>query len=227
VAEPSDRLVADGTLENRQPVYKRLSAATAAAHRAGTFPDLFDRTRQIYQPVSWSTVGDALGDLRDVYRYDRTDGQTCRIIVGVEKAALVGQVEDWFDPYGVEVVALGGYASQSLVDQARRCRDRRPAVLLYAGHCDPSVEDIARDFVARTACWLHVEHLALTADHVRRFDLPPALGKISDPRASAFESQARASGAGRVGRARPRHLAGHVPRGVPPLVGRTTRTATR
>jgi len=65
----------------------------------------------------------------------------------------------------------------------------RPAVLLYAGDFDPLGEDIDRDFVERTACWAQVVRVALGADQVTAYDLPPAMGKATDSRASSFAAR--------------------------------------
>ncbi|MFD7161160.1 hypothetical protein ACFV9C_41705 [Kribbella sp. NPDC059898] len=81
------RLVAAGTVPNTASAYKRLSALTAAARRAGTFPDLADHGRQIARPLSFDGVDDAAAWLRRAYRRDRTAGQPSAIYLGVEKDA--------------------------------------------------------------------------------------------------------------------------------------------
>jgi hypothetical protein len=182
------RLVADGTLENTRAAYGALSDQTAKARRAGTFPDLLDRGRLIHQYQHWPGPEAARGWLADVYRRDRTEGQPWSVYLGVEKAGLVAQVQAWFGDLGVAVLALGGYTSQSYVSDVRRdvTEKGRPAVLLYAGDFDPSGEDIDRDFVARSACWARVVRVALSAEQVDTYQLPPALGKDTDSRAAGF-----------------------------------------
>ncbi len=54
------------------------------------------------------------------------------------------------------------------------------------GDFDSSGEDIARDFVARTDCWIHTERVALTVDQVAEFNPPPQPGKTTDSRAATF-----------------------------------------
>jgi hypothetical protein len=97
-------------------------------------------------------------------------------------------MEDWFGDLGLPVLALGGYSSwtyeKEVIDDVPRAR--RPAVLLYAGDHDPSGEDIDRDFIAKTNCWADVRRVALTADQVREYGLPPQPGKERDSRAPAF-----------------------------------------
>lgn len=182
------RLVAVHRLPNTQSAYKGLSRRTAEARRAGTFPDLIDRGRQIHRVASWSSPEAALAALVAQYRRDRTEGQDVSLYIGVEKAGLVMQLESWFGDLGVPILALGGYSSQTYVDDvAEHAGDQdRPAVLLYAGDFDPSGEDIDRDFVERTGCFDKVVRVALSAAQVTEYDLPPAIGKSTDSRAGAF-----------------------------------------
>lgn len=182
------RLVATGLLANTRTNYKTLSERTAEARRAGRFPKLIDRTRSIHRYQTFDDDLDALDWLAHIYRRDRTEGQDWSAYLGVEKAGIVEQLTAWFGDYGVPILALGGYASQSYVDEvaADVAAQRRPSVLLYAGDFDPSGEDIDRDFVARTGCFDRVERVALTAEQVDAFDLPPQMGKATDTRAAGF-----------------------------------------
>jgi hypothetical protein len=182
------RLVAAMLLRNTITAYKGLSSRTAEARRNGEFPELIDRTRTIHRYQTFPGPDEATRWLRDIYRRDRTEGQDVSVFLGVEKAGIVAQLEAWFGDLGVPVLALGGYASQSFVDQVARdvARQGRPAVLLYAGDFDPSGEDIDRDFVERTGCWSKAVRVALDGDQVDHYDLPPALGKATDSRAGRF-----------------------------------------
>ena len=188
------RLVAAQLIANTMAKYKGLSRVTAEARRDGTFPDLTDRTRKIYVAGAYTSPGQALADAADSYRRDRTEGQPWSIYAGVEKAGMINQLTDWFDAYGVPVLALGGYASQSFVDEvARHARRRpRPAVLFYAGDHDPSGWDVDRDFVERTGCFDRVHRVALDPSLIAAYSLPESVDPETfeklerDPRAAAF-----------------------------------------
>ncbi len=182
------RLVAAELLPNTQSAYKRLSARTAKARREGSFPALEDRTRSIHRTLAFETPAEALDVISCNYRRDRTEGQEWNVYLGVEKHGLVNQLTHWFDLYGLPMLALGGYSSQTLVDEVRHDvhADGRPAVLLYAGDFDPSGIDIDRDFVERTDCFDQAIRVALTADQVDRYNLPPQMGKATDSRSGAF-----------------------------------------
>jgi len=182
------RLVAAEMLPNTQNAYKGLSAHTAEARRRSGFPALIDRGRSIYQHPQFISASTAQHWLASIYRQDRTIGQAVSLYLGVEKNGIVEQLMAWFGDLGIPVLALGGYASQSYVEEVKAAvqeQDRR-AVLIYAGDFDPSGEDIDRDFLARTGCFSDVIRVALTADQVTDYRLPPQPGKSSDSRSSQF-----------------------------------------
>lgn len=190
------RLVADGTLPNTRSYYQRLSERTAEGRREGTFPSLLDRRSRIEVRPYFDGPEAALDGLRDLYRRDRTEGQPWTIVIGVEKAGQSEQLDAWFtDPLGIPHVALGGYASQSLVEQVAGYvhHRHRPAVLIYAGDHDPTGEDIDRDFERRVAFFDKVIRVALNADQLIEFGIPPNVldpaveRKLrNDPRAARF-----------------------------------------
>jgi hypothetical protein len=182
------RLVSEQLLPNSQTAYKGLSARTAEARRQGGFPPLIDRGRSIHRHACWDSPADALEALAAQYRLDRTSGQDVSLYIGVEKAGMVIQLQAWFGHLGIPVLALGGYSSQTYVDDVAGDAQRqgRDAILLYAGDFDPSGEDIDRDFEERSDCWDKVIRVALTAGQVRQFGLPPNPGKATDSRAAGF-----------------------------------------
>ena len=204
------RLVAAQLLPNTTNAYKSLSRYTAEARRAGTFPALMDRGRT-HSPLSRRSRArpTARRWLQSIYRRDRTEGQTVSLYLGVEKAGIVAQLQEWFGDLGVPVLALGGYGSQTYVDDviADVRGHERPAVLLYAGDHDPSGEDIDRDFIARTDCWDEVRRVALTAAQVEQYALPPQPGKETDSRAAGFIERHGGARAGRTRRAAARYPA--------------------
>lgn len=194
------RLVSAVMLPNTLNYYKSLSRYTARARREGRFPDLVDRGRTIHRPQSWADPEDAKRWIIENYREDRTLGQPYAIYIAVEKHALIAPVRRWFRRFGVPVIALGGYASESLAKQTREDKreqaalavagltkgEGRKSVLIYAGDFDPSGEDIDRDFIARAGGFDVIERVALTPEQVTEFDLPPQVGKANDARAAAF-----------------------------------------
>jgi len=182
------RLVAAEILPNTSVAYSTLSHVTARARRTRTFPALIDRTRDVHRYTSFPGPEDATDWLCRIYRRDRTEGQEVSIYLGVEKAGIVEQLKSWFGEYGIPILALGGYSSQTYIDQVIEDvkQQGRPAVLIYAGDFDPSGEDIDRDFRARADVFDEVVRVALNADQVRRYKLPEQMGKATDSRARGF-----------------------------------------
>jgi hypothetical protein len=110
------RLVAAGLIPNTTGAYKRLSSLSAEARRRGQFPTLMDRGRSIHRYETFAGPDQAREWLRRIYLRDRTEGQPWAVYLGVEKAGIVAQLQEWFGDYGVPILALGGYSSQSYVD---------------------------------------------------------------------------------------------------------------
>src|ERR1700723_893313 len=110
------QLVSAEIIENTASRYNALSARTAQARRDGWFPSLVDNVRKIHRRAAWDSPEEAMQALISQYRRDRTDGQDHSIYVGVEKNALANLLTNWFQQYGIGVIALGGYASQTYVD---------------------------------------------------------------------------------------------------------------
>lgn len=185
------RLVSEGLIPNRQQSYKTLSAKSAQARREGWFPSLIDRTREIERYRTFSNPKTALKWLEDIYRRKRDENQEWSIYIGVEKHGLTVQLMSWFADYGIPIIALGGYSSQTFVDEVANdvAKQKRKSVLLYAGDFDPSGMDIDRDFHERTDIFDEVVRVALTAEIVEEYDLPPMPGKMTDSRSARFMLQ--------------------------------------
>lgn len=185
------RLVSAHLLPNTQNAYKGLSRYTARARRDGWFPDLIDRNRSISRYRTFTSPEEAAKWLRAIYRRPRDENQEWSIYLGVEKSGIVNQLTSWFGELGIPIIALGGYSSQSYVDEIVKDVERqgRPAVLIYAGDFDPSGEDIERDFLERSDCWKENHRIALTPQQVIDYALPPLPGKATDSRAVAFTAK--------------------------------------
>lgn len=182
------RLVMEGLIPNAEQPYKTLSSRTAALRRIGEFPPLFDRGRRILESETFADPADGLDKLLGWYRLDRTIGQDTLVFLGVEKNALAGLLEAWFDDYGLPVLALGGYSSEGIdrVVKQRVRADGRPAVLIYAGDFDASGMDIGRSFIETTDCWKATHRVALDEALITRLGLPVLQGKATDSRAPKF-----------------------------------------
>ncbi|MFG2774753.1 hypothetical protein [Streptomyces sp. NPDC048350] len=182
------RLVCAGLLPNTAPTYRRLSSQLAQARRDGLFPDLIDTIREVHVPPAWPDADAFKADMPQWFRLDRTRGQEWALCVAAEKDTLRQLLTGWLAEYGIPVLVVRGFGSQSYADVVReRMRsDSRPTALLYLGDFDASGSDIERDWVKRTDCWERVERVLLTDEQVREYQLPPAEGKRDDPRWPRF-----------------------------------------
>ncbi|MBK3646321.1 hypothetical protein [Streptomyces sp. MBT33] len=185
------RLVSEGVLPHTAPMYRRLSSRLAQARREGRFPDLVDTLREVHVPPAWPDAGAFLREAVDWFSLDRTEGQEHALYVAAEKDTLRQLLTGWLAEYGIPVLVVRGFGSQSYVDvvHERTARDAREAHLLYVGDFDCSGEDIERDFVRRTSCWSQVTRVLLTYNQMRAYGLPATEGKRGDPRWPGFASR--------------------------------------
>jgi hypothetical protein len=176
-----------------------LSELTAAGQRDGSFPDLADSTRRVSwrDPAPVADLSAWAAEAPDTFGLDLQRGQPIRIVVVVEKRTLLSQLEDLRDEFGVPVVPLAGYTSQSFVPTVDHVGHGYPGygrryepvktTVLYLGDFDPSGEDIERDVTKRAGLDDPVR-LGVTRDQVRDRNLPVNFGKETDSRAKAFEA---------------------------------------
>jgi hypothetical protein len=184
------RLVAEGALPNNDNTYNRLAKTSAKARREGWFPALEDRNRSVWSPASWNGPEEAREALRQQYRRDRTEGQPVQLLVGVEKDALSGLFREWLEPYGIPLLVLKGYSSQSFKAEVTELieRDPRRTVLLYAGDHDASGYGLYRDFTGALP-YVKTERVAITVEQIEEHSLPVYTGKTTDPRAADFVAE--------------------------------------
>lgn len=183
------RLVAEGTLRNIDYHYSRLSELTAEGRRKDAFPALSDRGRHILRPRTFSDTSDSLDWLTRNYLVDRTEGQDVQLYLGVEKNAMAGLMQDWYEDWGIPILPLGGYSSETLERDVMAAieADGRKAVLIYAGDFDASGEDIGRSFVAHTQdAWAETIRIGLSEELIEAHRLPVLRGKVDDSRAEGF-----------------------------------------
>ena len=182
------RLVSLEILPNTHSYYTTLSSKTAEARREGWFPSLVDRTRSIHQYRTFTSAAQAKAYIQRTYRRDRTEGQPYTLYLGVEKHGIVNQLQAWFGDLGIPIVSLGGYSSQTYLDEIADHAEsqNRPVILIYAGDFDASGHDIERDFRNRVRNLSHTVRIALTEAQILEYELPRLPGKESDTRALGF-----------------------------------------
>lgn len=182
------QLVSHFGLANNKSAYDKLSHESAEWRRQGRMDDLIDQTRNIYDYESWDSMADALKDRVAEFRLDRDATQDRLYLIAVEKNGMrAAFIDSFMDPYGIPVLPLGGYASQTYKDRVtryiRRERRGRECIILYAGDCDPHGFAIEADFRRRIS-GARVVRVALTREQADTMGpgggpLPRSVGNAS------------------------------------------------
>jgi len=124
-------------------------------------------------------------------RLDRQKGQERRLFVWCEAAGMAPQLARIADPYGIAVLASGGF--DSLTDKHRLAEEwalaEQPATVLHLGDYDPSglsiFDSLAEDITAFAEHYggdVDFVRIAVTLEQARAFNLPSAPPKLSDKR---------------------------------------------
>jgi hypothetical protein len=122
------------------------------------------------------------------------EDQPVYLLISLEKDALSRLVSRIGNAYSVRTFPTRGYPSFSYVQTMANYMQTRlggkHTVILYFGDFDPSGVDIERDLEDRLSRYgatdFSVKRIALTADQIKQYKLPPMPVKRSDARAEGF-----------------------------------------
>lgn len=186
------QLVAAQVIPNSKASYQRVSGILVDLRKCGTVPWEYveDRLRRPRAPGMWEGPADFAEDVCAAYRRDVWATQSEYLETWLEKDALSGIFEDVLDRYGVTLNVGRGYDGWASINNAAdRFKAHGGATVLYFGDFDPSGEDMARSLRDRLAFFGAEPDLikvALTAEDIERYNLPPVPAKRTDTRAAAF-----------------------------------------
>jgi len=197
------RLVSIGVIPNTKSVYKGLSRVLSDARLEGTFPwglmvdnvrastGAGDETtlRMVKHAASTETrdkltnlenAFTAISDPRVYFRPARWAAQPKRVVLAIEKDAILGAVKNVTKRMDIEIFPLRGYSSTTFMKQLAECVSRLTrhgeVQLLIITDYDPSGEDIARDVEDRLRDKFGVtctaEKILLTKPQIMEHDLP-------------------------------------------------------
>lgn len=199
------RLVSVEAIPNTKSAYKGLSRVLTKARLEGEFPWnlMQDNVRESTgqrREVSVSTakeraeesVEDALGRIKGAfdaiedpsvsYSASKWAHQPKRVVVAIEKDAILGAVKNVLRGRDVEIFPLRGYTSTTFMKQIAGSVKRlnryadEPVELVIITDYDPSGEDMVRDLEARLrndyGCKLNAEKVLVTKEQIRDYDLP-------------------------------------------------------
>jgi hypothetical protein len=198
-------LVAAGVIAKDEKAYARLCEHLNRARRARIVP--FDAIRDDGVTVMSNVTYNGISDFDDetarrirAYCRDRQAGQPVRMELWCEAAGMMPQLHRVASPYSVPVYSASGFSSlsavRSVVDRALS-RDV-PTVVLHVGDLDPSGVAIYRSLIDDAARFVRVdrvlhtidligERVALTDEHVARYDLPRDPVKATDGRGAGWD----------------------------------------
>jgi hypothetical protein len=198
---------------NDQASYKKLSRATTLARRLyrdwelggeiGLKPQLaidpewmIDETRDPEVPSVWDNAAEYIDTLRRDYRRDLWQNQPCHVEVWSEKATILGSLRPVADKWGITTRVSHGFGSTSMEGQIGRLFEsltNKQIHVFYLGDHDPSghvIEQDIHDRVEKAAgVSFKMRRLAIHADDIQRFRLPPQRIKATDSRAASFRRQ--------------------------------------
>jgi hypothetical protein len=199
------RLVSRLLIPNTINSYKRLSRIMVKAREQEDVPVncLEDRSRRVLGrgDTGYDSAEDylkqKLSSLQDSWKGFTMlmwEDQPVHLLISLEKDALSRLVSRVGNRYSVRTFPTRGYPSFSYVQTMANYMQTRlaekPITLLYFGDFDPSGIDIERDLEDRLSRYgakdFEVKRIALTADQIRLYRLPPMPVKRSDARAEGF-----------------------------------------
>lgn len=181
--------------------YDRLLEAMNRARRAGLikFSAIRDDGFHSNQWLGWKSIEAAKHSIiRDAkeYRIDRQRGQPVKLAACCEAAGMAPQLERVCAPYSIPVYSSGGFDSLTVKhDMAQSFSEISPVRILHIGDHDPSgvhifgsLDEDVRAFTAEFGGEVEFIRLAVTPDHIARYDLPTAPPKETDRRNFAGET---------------------------------------
>lgn len=188
------QLVGHGHVQNTHGSYRQIQHLLVWLRRQGVIPYnwIVDRTRQPIEDSTWSDLGDFADTVRQAYRKSLWQSQPDYVEFWLEKDALSSFFERITRPYQVRLMVGRGFSSISfLYEAAMDLRDvRKPIYIYHFGDHDPSghsIEAKIRSTLNEHGIVLEkFERVAILPEDIKRFNLPPALAKRTDPRYRHF-----------------------------------------
>jgi hypothetical protein len=191
------QLVATNRIENTVREYKNLGVVVTDGRYAGVldWEHITDRVRVIKRKPRWQDVEDFVNSVAPQFHVDTWREQTYRPEVWIEKDALIELAEEACEPLDIPYIAVKAYNSASAMWEASKRfreyqRDGQTPLILHLGDHDYTGDDCSRFLRERmellTDGPVELNRLALNADQIEKYELPPQPGKQSDPRFKGY-----------------------------------------
>lgn len=191
------QFVARGLIPNNLREYKNLGNAINDGRLAGwiDWDHIVDRTRNVHANDHWDSPVEIVKGCSQQYQIDKWVDQKYRIMVMIEKDALLGLIQNICRGLDVPYLSCRGYMSQSemreiAVDRLIPFEEQGQInVILHLGDHDPSGVDMTRDIQDRLQLFgsrAIVIRIALTPGQIQQFNPPPNPVKLTDSRSSDY-----------------------------------------
>lgn len=198
------RLVSIEALENCRQDYVKVSRIMTIARNDERvdWDAIVDRSRTDYAPNVWEDAAEYVETIRHAYRKDYWHTQPAHVEIWVEKDAVVGSIENLTNHLGVRVRPGKGFQSTTKVHEIAELFSKitKPIFVYYLGDHDPSGRNAEEELAIRVYQHLSdladnedadfsMERLAIHAEDITKFHLPPLKVKSTDSRAAGFKKQ--------------------------------------
>lgn len=195
------QLVARDIIPNTERSYKNTTNLVNEARMCGLidWSAIEDRTREFTKRSSWTSPAQILRSAASSYHEDMWASQKQRVVVIVEKEALVGVLQRLCHTLDLPMLAARGYPSSTVLrefvlsDVFPAVRAKQKIVILHLGDHDPSGIDMTRDLTKRfetfaefVAGSVTLHRIALTWEQIEEKKPPPNPAKSSDSRFNGY-----------------------------------------
>jgi hypothetical protein len=192
------RLASAKVIPNTHKHYKLTSRLMTKARDDGrvSFEWIVDRSRPEYRPRAFDDVNQYADVVKRAYRKDYWYTQPNYTEVWTEKDAIIGSIEPVTEELGIRVRVCRGFMSTTRAHEIATYFQRidKPITVFYVGDHDPSGRMIEQDLFHRIRVdyhsgWFDLKRLAIFAEDIQAFNLPPLRIKDGDTRASSFRAK--------------------------------------
>jgi hypothetical protein len=196
------QFVQQNILPNNEKSYGMIGSVVNDARLAGLidWEAIEDRTRHVRENAHWGAPSEIVRACANQFAIDKWGSQKRRVIVLIEKDALVGVIEPVCQALDTPCLSCRGYTSQTEMWKLGQrlggwIADEQFPVVLHLGDHDPSGIDMSRDIRDRLALFLNDEggldafdflRLALNRDQIDHYKPPPNPAKITDSRCKSY-----------------------------------------
>lgn len=197
------QMVSKDIIPNTLQSYKSLASLINDGRLAGLidWSSIEDRTRDIEKNANWLSPSEILQSAASSFHMDMWEGQENRVVIIVEKEALVGVLQRARDEFDLHLLAARGYPSVTVLRDVAlhvlhpAARHGQHVTILHFGDHDPSGIDMTRDLRDRIdqfnagVCSWELKRVALNFDQVEEYNPPPNPAKSSDTRFKAYQDE--------------------------------------